>query len=161
MADNAFLTALCKSPAMRHIDVHEVVDQLYVDFTGASHVKDITGTATADSNYNLVSGGWFTAFKLPQGALVTMVGWVTHTTDANNPTFAITTQGGTGDAFTLKSATAIGAQYVSVIVPQTATEIIPNDATTTLIRVTGGTATNDAGIVTFFVKYIVNKRQEA
>ena len=160
MAENTFLSKLCKEP-MQHIDGFEVTDQLYVDFTGASHVKDITGTATADSAYNLANGEWFSAFKLPKGALITECGWVVHTTDANNPTFALTTEGGTGGSFTLKSATAIGAQYVSVICEQTATEIIPNDSTSCVLRVTGGTATNDAGIVTFFVKYIIVKRQEA
>lgn len=160
MAENATLSKLCKEP-MQHIDGFEVTDQLYVDFTGASHVKDITGTATASSSYNLTSGDYFSAFKLPKGALITECGWVTHTTDANNPTFALTTEGGTGGSFTLKSATAIGAQYVSVICEQTATEIIPNDSTSCVLRVTGGTATNDAGIVTFYVKYIIIKRQEA
>lgn len=159
-ANNATLSGLCKEP-MQHIDSFEAIDQLYVDFSGASHTKDKTGTATADSTYNLASGDWFSAFKLPQGALIKEVGWVTHTTDAQNPTFALTTEGGTGGSFTLKGATAIGAQYVSVIETQTATEIIPNDSTSCVVRVTGGTATNDAGIVTFFVRYQIIKRQAA
>lgn len=159
MAENATLSKLCKEP-MQHIDGFEVTDQLYVDFTGASHVKDITGTATADSAYNLTANDYFTAFKLPKGALITSAGWIVHTTEATVE-FALDTEGGTGGEFHLKTAATMGAQYVSTIVDQTATEIIPNDSTSCLVRVTGSAANCTAAIVTFFVKYIIIKRQSA
>jgi len=155
-AENAVLSDL-RHPAAQVIDCFEVCDQLYVDFTGASH------KGAADSSYNLASADWFYAFNLPVGALVTEVGWVVHTTDANNPTFAITIEDSGSGTTTLKSATAIGAQYAAVQVDQTAAEIVTvsNGTSSGLIKVLGGTATNDAGIVTFYVKYLVVKRQAA
>jgi len=63
----------------------------------------------------------------------------------------------------LVSATAIGAATVSVQAKQTAAEIITasNGTTTGLVKITGGTAVNDAGIVTFYIKYVVVERQAA
>ena len=155
-AENTVLSQL-KHPAARVIDCFEVCDQLYVDFTGASH------TGAANAAYNLASTDWFYAFNLPVGALVTEFGWVTHTTDANSPTFAATTEDATAGSTALISATAIGATTVSVQAKQTTAEIITaSDGTATgLVKVTGGTAVNDAGIVTFYIKYVVVERQAA
>jgi len=156
MAENAVLSAL-RHPAAQHVDSFEVCDQLFVDFTGAAHA------GAADTAYNLASADYFYAFNLPVGALVTEFGWVTHTTDANNPTFAATTEDSGAGSTALVGATAIGAQYVSVQTKQTAGEIVTvsNGTTSGLVKITGGTATNDAGVVTFYIKYIVVKRQAA
>lgn len=148
-ANNAYLSALANK-AVSHVgDTFE--DQLFVDFTGATY------KGSADSSYNLASADWFTAFNVPKGAVITEFGWVTHTTDANNPTFTITGVDATSTGEEMKSATAIGAAYAAVIVHDTTPVIFAGSAGT--VKITGGTATNDAGIVTFFIKGFVAKRQ--
>jgi hypothetical protein len=156
-AENAVLSNL-RHPAAQVIDCFEVCDQLYVDFTGASH-----GPKVADTAYNLASADWFYAFNLPVGALLTEFGWVTHTTDVNNPTFAATTEDTGSGTTVLVAATAIGAAGMSVQTKQTAAKIqtVSNGTTSGLVKILGGTATNDAGIVTFYIKYLVIKRQAA
>lgn len=139
MAENLNLSALRK-PAVSHVgDTFE--DQLFVDF----------------SAINLASGDTFKAFNVPKGAVITEFGWVTHTTDAQNPTFTITGVDGTSTGEEMKSATAIGAAYAAVIVHDTTPVIFASDSG--YVQITGGTATNDAGKVTFFIKGFVAKRQ--
>ena len=82
---------------------------------------------------------------------------MTHTTDANNPTFTITGVDGTSTGEEMKSATAIGSQYAAVIVQDTTPVIFASSSG--YVKITGGTATNDAGKVTFFIKGFVAKRQ--
>ena len=148
-AENTVLSALANE-AVSHVgDTFE--DQLFVDFTGAAHA------GSANSTYNLASADWFKVFNVPAGAVITEFGWVTHTTDANNPTFTITGVDGTSTGEEMKSATAIGAAYAAVIVHDTTPVEFASSAG--YVKVTGGTATNDAGKVTFFIKGFVAKRQ--
>jgi len=154
-AENVVLSQL-RHPAARVINCFEVCDQLYVDFSGATH------TGVADAAYNLASTDWFYAFNLPVGALVTEFGWVAHFTDALSSTFAATTEDTAAGSTALISATAIGAPRVSVQAKQTAAKIITasDGIATGLVKVTGGTAVNDIGVVTFYIKYVVVERQE-
>ena len=149
MAENTVLSGLANK-AVSHVgDTFE--DQLYVDFTGAAY------KGSADSAYNLASADTFKAFNIPKGGVITEFGWVTHVTDANNPTFTITGVDGTSTGEEMKSATAIGAAYAAVIVHDTTPVIFASSAG--YVQITGGTATNDAGKVTFFIKGFVAKRQ--
>lgn len=148
-ANNAYLSALANK-AVSHVgDTFE--DQLFVDFTGATY------KGSADSSYNLASADYFTAFNIPAGGVITECGWVTHTTDANNPTFALAGSDATSTGEAMIGATAIGAKYAAVIAHDTSPVIFASSAGKVIV--TGGTATNDAGIVTFFIKGFVAKRQ--
>jgi len=149
MAENLKLSAL-RNQAVECVG-DTFADQLFVDFTGAAH------KGAADAGYNLASGDSFKAFNLPVGAVITEVGWVTHTTDAQNPTFAIDSVDANSGTTALKSATAIGAQYLANVTHVAAPEI--QTTTASHILITGGTDTNNDGKVTFFVKGFVVKRQ--
>jgi hypothetical protein len=139
MAENLNLSAL-RNKAVSHVgDTFE--DQLFVDF----------------SANNLASGDEFKLFNVPKGAVITEIGWVTHVTDAQNPTFALTGVDGTSTGEAIITATAIGAAYAAVIAHDTSPVIFASDAG--YVKCVGGTATNDAGKVTFFIKGFVAKRQ--
>lgn len=154
MAENTVLSALRHAAVQHHGDQFE--DQLFIDFTGAAHIKDITGTATANSAYNLASGDLFKAFNIPQYGVVTDFGWQVDaaSTDAT-ATFTWTGVDATSTGEEMKSATAIGSVYASVHTFDTSPVMFASDAG--YIKITGGTATN-TGKVTFFIRGYVAKR---
>lgn len=149
MAENTVLSAL-RNPKMAVVGDF-FADQLFVDFTGASH----TPSGDADTAYNLTSGDYFKAFNLPQGAVITEAGWVCHTTDTCH--FVGTTVDGTSTGGDVVADAAVGSQYAAVCTHDT-TPIIQATGDG-YFKLTGATADADTAVVTFFIKGFVVKRQ--
>lgn len=123
------------------ISTQLAVFQRYVDFTVE----------------NVASGSSIDILKLQKGFVPVAVGWTTHTTDAQNPTFAISLGTLTTE---LKGATAIGAAGSGSFAVVAAPPLLTGTDDET-IRVTVGAATCDGGKVTFFVIGYNNEQGQA